>query len=279
MVLRLFDQLWRARRSARERDLVRERDRLTERERLDRKQRQEEKEEADDAALAVLLSDELQRFEQQLRDDLADAITATRLAVAQAEAEEQVALEALQTIEENAIVLADGRRVYFDADGRLFDEKHELFDDPSLVAEARDAIAQRRGASSYEGYRRASESCDAARARKAELAEILDRLDDLQERIDRKDLDPDELAHLREELNELVAELPEPARELYRDLQAAREHDRPTQADSKPIEALSVLSDFERAAARQTEALDHARREPDAVPDRQPVYKSVPPFE
>lgn len=279
MVLRFVERLWRAGRSAPERERQREQERLRQYERLDEKQRQERREESDDIALAVLVSDELQRFEQQLRDDLSDAITAARMAFAQAEAAEQAALEALRAIEADAVVLSDGRRVYFDAEGNLIGEDHRPIIDPGLLAEARALLADRPASSTYEDYRRADEAFERIRARKAALAKTLDRLDDLKQRIDRGDLNADQLIEAREELDRILADMPPAALQLYRELQAAREHDRPDAPEVDRVEAATVQSEFERASAQQSEALERARDSAEPNPDRQPVYKSVPPFE
>ncbi len=279
MVLRFIERLWNRQRSSLWRERKREQDRLAQQQRADDKQRKEQEEDRADTLLAVLLSDEFLRFEQQLRNDLADATTAARLAYAQAEEAERVALDALRLIQDEALVLSDGRGVYFDADGNLFSEDHRRIDDPVLAAEARDALDAQPGASTYEDYSRVADSLDRIRTWKAELAQTLDRLDDLQERIDKGDLTVEELIEAREKLDRLVADLPPEARELYQDLQAARERDRLPGDEAEQADTPTAQSDFERAASRQSEALDRARQQADSTPDRQPVYKRVPPFE
>ncbi len=282
MALRLLHRLWNRNRSSAERKRKRAQEQARRREddREHEKRKNNESDEDFELAVAVLISDEIQRFQQQLQNDLADAIQATRFAYEQAEVAEREAIDILQRVQADAVVLSDSRRVYFRATGELVGEDHQRVTDPSLLDEARDRQWKRPGASTYESYRRASERVDEIGAQKNGLGQVLDRLDDLQQQIDNGDPNPKELIKVREQFDEIVGEMPSSARELYQDLQAAREQETP--ADHQIGEALDaprLQSDFERASSRMTQALN--RRRDFAEPDEnsKPVYKPAPPLE
>ena len=101
-------------------------------------------------------------------------------------------------------------------------------------------------------------------------------MDDLDSRIKDGELSPDELAQARIELDEIVGAMPTDAREVYEELQAAR--DDPSKlsyqaADGVFSDTLPLKSHFEQAASKFAESKADP---PDGDLDRKPVYIPAP---
>ena len=221
MVLKFFHSLWTLGRSGVEREqrLLQERQ---QRERDAEEHRREEDADRDFTVLMVLISEELRQALEEFSRDLHDAITATRQAYELAAAEELKARRALDAVQADALILVDGRRVYFTRDGaRIYGEDRRQITDAGQVAAAR-ALREGRSAASYEDYTAASDAWASAAASTQQLATTLDRLDDLGRRMESGNMTPEDLAEAREELDAILDSLPPEGRAAYAGLQDAR---------------------------------------------------------
>ena len=222
MVFKAFYDIWHRRSSRLEREQKLAQERLRQRQTQEDKERAERQETAD-LVIAVLVSEDYGRFYEELSNDLKDAKAAARMAYERVAAEEQQAAEALARVQENALVLADGRRVYFTADDSvLYGEDLQLVTDAALLNEARRLRRQSPTTSTFEEFDSANQALAQAAEEQQQLADILEKLDELEQRVQGGELNPDELAQARIELDEIVASLPEGAREAYEQLQADR---------------------------------------------------------
>ncbi len=282
MVLRFIERLWNKRLLVTERERKLAADRLQqERVEKEERQRKEAEEARDDFTVAVLLSEELQRFAEQLSRDLAAATQAARLAYEQAAMAEEQAAADLSRVQDNALVLAGGERVYFTQDGAaLYGEDRLRIEEQQKLDEARRLQDEHPAASTYEDFLQADDDFRQAQAQRIQLADTLEKLDELNAAVAGGKLSPDELVKAREELDRIVASLPASAQEAYRQLQAERAE--PDAAGPSTQVSLSgaplARTDFERAAKQLAQNLEH-KEELDPEPDRTPVYKAAPPME
>ena len=164
----------------------------------------EDREEFTRTLETVLISTGLQRAAEELARDVEDAIAATRLAYERALEAEERAREALEEARRNALVLADGRRVYFSGDGKLYGEDGNEITDLALIGEAQQLHRDHPGATSYETITQREREAAEAAARVQKLAEALDKLDDLQRKVAAGIASPEELRRAREELQEIL---------------------------------------------------------------------------
>ena len=185
-----------------------------------------EQDDGDEAAYAAfaLVSAEYQRLAQSIADTISDAKYAATRAYERALQEQTEARLALEDVQASALVLADGRRVYFSEDGtQLFDETDRLIAGEAVLAEARRLRAQSPDASTHEVYVEGRQRVHEAGARVEQLSDILHRLDELDEQVQSGKLTADELKEVRRETQEIIQSLPADARRDFEQIRATRE--------------------------------------------------------
>lgn len=223
----------------------RERDQKTEEEA--RKERNEDQE----FVLVMWTVNDHHRAMAQIAADLADLRQALIGAHADAVLLEAAAREALEEARRHAVVLADGRRVYFTADGSaLYGEDGKRIIDETTIEEAR----QRRSVASttHEEFVERSKIREKATETAKQLAGALAELDQIESELVTGDPDPARLQELRDGTDRIVAALPEDVRERYDRLRAARLSEdglayRPADPAFEP--ATVLVSEFRRAAS------------------------------
>ena len=249
-MIKMLYQIRRKRRSLlEEREQQRAHERLVQG-RAEENQERAEKQETEDLVIAVLISEDLRRFIEELSRDLADARRAVLMAHERSLAAVKQAAAALARIQSQALMLFDGRRVYFSADGSvLYTEDRRRVTDTATLREAHELSKQHPFASRYEQFDAAETILCQAQADEHTLAATLERLDELSERIHGGEQTPEELAAARIELDELIAALPNEARDYYEEFRAGREGAaRAYQAADDVFDAAPALkSHFDRA--------------------------------
>jgi hypothetical protein len=249
---------------------------LDQRQRAKDHERQRDKETEEDRFFLQLVSEQHLQAIQAFSADVSDAIAVTRMAHARAEYQQELAHEGLNTARETALVLSDGRRVYFAADGEnLFGEDRNEINDYGLMQQAQAAQAMTPEATRYEDYIAWSDRVNAATAEVQALGETLDRLDTIQARLGGGDLSGAELERLRDEQQTIVDQLPPDARGEYERLQDARRATAAPTCHALSAEAEAALS-LSIGFADAHDASARSGKEPSA--NRSPVYKSAPDF-
>ncbi|MCW2248062.1 hypothetical protein M2352_003696 [Azospirillum fermentarium] len=155
---------------------------------------------------------------------------ATEIALEKARQNQITAAEALKTIQNQATVLPDGRRVYRDKDGNAYTE-----DGAQIPATDAARIKWAEGSPSWESYQAANEANEQARLSVEEIERFQQRLQATQallskakpeslsqEELERleSDLDRDTPAAVRKERDRLMSERPEPEARAVRDARA-----------------------------------------------------------
>lgn len=271
---------------ARDRKRRREKEQAIISERSDRSRADADKQDSeilDDMTLALwLASDEYRRTVDTLLQDIADARRATLLAYERAVREEQEAREALDRARHNAIILADGRRVYFTQDGRaLYGEDDNQITDETALAEARAKKAARPDATTYEQFQQRREQLRQRRDHSTQLQTCLDRLDHLDERIRSGALTQEELQEAKQEIADIVNALPEKSQTEFQRLQAARESEPTisyTDAGSAFPSAPDAHAHFKEASTATSVPPTPDSPASTPIPDRAPAYVAAPDF-
>lgn len=225
-----------------------------------------------------LASEELQQALKRLLEDIGDIRAAVRLAYERAAAEETASREELERTQAQAIVLPDGRRVYFTREGRaLFGEDLQEITNPAAIAEAEALRAGKPGAPDFETYLDRYEKNNAAAERAMQLADILHRIDDLNTRVSTGRLTPGELAEAQKEAREIISALPADARQNYERIREARQSGEVAYRDAGSAlpSAPDIEAHFSKAGSQQPAQAAGA-----AAPgeDRQPAYRGPQDF-
>ncbi len=244
-------------------------------------QEQEKKEDADSIIDVAVVSDSLRLAYEDLGRDIGDAIRAVRIAYEQALLEQEQARLALEEAQENALVLADGRRVYFKQDGRLFDEDRKEIRAAADVAEAQRLRLANPDATGFEAYSEMADKFTAATARTQHLAETLENLDNLNNRYNTGKITQEEFYQRQQELEEAIKTMPPDVRQKYERMRAAR-HGADSLFYRKGEPALQAAPDMNAQFTRASEAFEEqtleSKDEADVDVDRQPAYRSAPDF-
>jgi hypothetical protein len=134
---------------------------------------------------------------------------------------EDEARKDVDAAKEGAILLKDGRRVYFSADGNsLHDEEGRVISDKDLI---RDARGKRTGSStSIEELKRRQEDLRKAVLERTKLQEALDEMDRIETALGDKELSPQRRKDLEQELERIVEALPDDVKTDYAEIQKAR---------------------------------------------------------
>jgi len=207
-----------------------------------------------------LASEQYRRAVQELSADIGDARAVAREAYGRAFKREQAAEESLEDSRRRAIVLSDGRRVYFTKDGsQLYSEERGEVTDAALLGEAQRLRRGQPDATTYEEYVRRCQDHDEARRQVDELQTTLGKLDELDNRIKGGKLTPEDLAQAQLETKAIVDGLPQDAREAYEQRKSVRE-----QPDAEYRSAATLYTD---AASFRT-AVDASGHFDDAVTAR-----------
>jgi hypothetical protein len=249
--------------------------RLRDQERVRKKEQEEERE----FLWMWLLSAECRRAHQELMANLQDAMIAVRLSHKEALAREQLAQAALLELQGKAIVLPDGRRVYFTRDGtRLYGEDgHEIMDGHNIRA-AFESHREKPDAPSYEEFVEHRNARDRATENTQRLESALHRLHALTEKTETGKLSPQEIKAIQEETQDILNGLPAEARERYERRRQSRTGDAGVsyRAVDPDFESLPVMhADFRQAAsAPPPEKVADVNDKPASAP----AYKAAPPF-
>jgi hypothetical protein len=274
---RLLEDWWEGLKSSRREAIHREQEVALERARYDRdadQKRKREDRDADARFALLTFSQETRRKIQQLFTDIDDASKAAQLGYQRAVRDEEAAQAALDEARRNAIVLPDGRRVYFDANGRLFGEDGGGITDAAELDAARSARDLKPDATTYEDYSKKVRNFDDSNGRVQQIGETLQRLRELNERLEAGTATPDELASARQELDQITQSMSPDMREDYDRLRAARPSG--VSADAAPAAPTVLYSEFTRA----TQAVAAQESQPAVGPDATstPSYKNAPEF-
>jgi hypothetical protein len=252
--------------------------------RVEQRQAFQEKEQDDeDRRQREWLSSEQYRHAMQiLADNIDDARKATTWAREQAAAEQQQAREALARAQRNALVVEDGRRVYFTRDGsRLYGEDDREITNEGTIAQAQRQRSLKPDATSYEDYAEKTKANRLAAEKAAKLRDTATRLDELAKRIKQGNLSPEDLAQARREQQNIVDGLPAEARAAYERLHAARKDDSSLTyraADPAFTSAPALSTDFQQAVAATVTATAKEQGSRPQDDRRVPAYKAAPDY-
>lgn len=242
---------------------------------LDRYEEVGRKDAKESLELALLLAEQHRQIVAELFADISDTRTAVVRAHERAVLAETAAGEALRSARGNAVMLGDGRRVYFTADGsKLFNEEdHEILD-AGAIAEA----TERRvlSATTHEEFiqRRMEKVLAAETTTRFENALVT--LDEIEAKLAKEPLTHDALLELRGEADQVLQSLPADAREEYDRLKAARQGERAIsyRATDPAFESAPILhSEFQKAATATV-----TEETPNPNPQGTPVYRMAPEF-
>lgn len=231
---------------------------------------------------AWLASEEYRRAIEDLSHEIADARRAALRAYEHALRKEEEAREALEEARRNAIVLADGRRVYFTRDGaHLYAEDAARITDRAPIEEARQHRAARPGATTWEEFTERLNERDHAARVSGEIQKAIAELDDLDERIRRGGLSRKEIAQARGELRAAIDSLPPDARKEYQLRQAARNGNRKlTHTDVGPAfeKAPDLNGEFRQAQNLADKSINSPDQSSPGAASRRPLTVTAPDF-
>lgn len=235
------------------------------------------KEAKESRELALLLAERHRQVVAELSADISDTRKAIVSAHERAVVVEAAAVEALRSAQLNSVVLGDGRRLYFTADGaKLYSEQKGEILDAGVIAEATERHFS--SATTYEELANFQTVRQRAAETSRRLQDTLVQLDGIESKLAGERLNSDELKILRHDMDQVLTGLPADAREEYDRLRDGRAGERaPAYMSSDPaFESASLLTSAFRKAVSPTE-------QPQAevtISDKQraPVYRAAPPF-
>lgn len=241
--------------------------------------RKKEQEEEREFLWMWLLSEECRRAHRELMDSLQDAMMAVKLAHKDAQEREQLAQAALLELQGKAIVLPDGRRVYFTRDGtRLYGEDGQEITDGYNILTAFESQREKPDAPRYEDFVERWEAKDQAAQNTRRLETALHRLHELTERAETGKLSPQQIEAILEETQDILNGLPAEARERYERRRQSRNGDAGIsyRAVDPDFESLPVMhADFQQAASAPPQV---KVAEANDKPASAPAYRAAPPF-
>lgn len=216
---------------------------------------EKKQEEEHDERLLITLqsSEECRRAWREFSRTMDDLEASVQRAYGRALEREETAADELGIARERALVLADGRRVYFTQDGRLLygEDRREIADE-RVLGEARCQLASKPDATDYETYTAKDDAFAKTSADAHQLAVTLQRLDDLRDDLKSGELTPERLAEAQREAQDIVAPLPPEVRQEFDRVEAARRGEAPLAyraADPSFAGSPDVAGQFSRAAA------------------------------
>ena len=246
----------------------------------DRQVAEKEKQDNEDDELelrAWWASAEYRTAYQDLCTDMADARKAATHAYEQAVKEEEKTREQFEDARRRALVLADGRRVYFTRDGRrLYGEDDREITNRSAFSEAQGQRSSHPRATTYEDYVAFHDAENQAAAKLLSNRQILERIDALETKVKDGKLTREQLAEAQHEKQDIIDSLTPEARKDYDRLHAARK-------DANSLSYRAVDPSF-ASAPPLTEHFIDARsvaveqQKPTQTPSRAPAYKPAPDY-
>ncbi len=247
---------------------------------LNESSEKKQEEERDERLLTTLeSSEEWRRVWREFSRTIDDLHASVQRAYARALEREQITANELGIVRQRALVLADGRRVYFTEDGRLlYGEDRREITDESVIEEARRQLASKPNATDYQTYTAKDDAFAKASADVHQLGVTLQRLDDLRDDLKSGEVTPQRLADAQRQAQDIIASLPIEARQEFERVEAARHGEEPIAyraAESSFTDSPDVAGQFTRAAAPPS-ARDSEQRDPPAsVPA---PYRAAPQF-
>lgn len=166
-------------------------------EQVQTKEKQEEDDTEDFLTLMVWLDQMSESYRQsyeRLSRTINDAQKAYLLSLDDIQGQKEEAALALEKIRENALVLEDGRRVYFARDGAaLFDDDGQQISDDETIAAAREAQERKPDASTHEEHKTEIDRLREVEDLEREVFEKLRGLEELKIKMEVGDLSQDDL--------------------------------------------------------------------------------------
>jgi hypothetical protein len=231
-----------------------------------------------DELIHLVLMEACRRASEALSQDIESASMATRRAYQQAVRDSEIAREALEKAQRNAIVLANGHAVYFDREGRLFAEDLTQVTNTEQIAEARGLHHVKPHATTFEVYAERHRNHTETDNRVQTLSQILSELDELKEKQRTGQVTTEGVQRRRDELDRILGSMPPDVLAEYDRLRSARTGSVDPayrQVDTAFTALPQLHSEFARAGNALTK---HGEPESNAETKRQPAYKTVPDF-
>jgi hypothetical protein len=240
-----------------------------------------EQDEGDRRLRAWQASEQYRRAIQELSADIADARVVASRAYERALKEQEQTHEALEDARGHALVLADGRHVYFTQDGRrLYGEDDHEIADRADIAEAQSLRREHPDATTHEEFIERRNKRAQADEKVVRLQTTLGRLDALDSEIKNGNLTPEQLAEIRRQKQDVIDAMPSDAREEYDRLQAARKNEQVLSyraVDPAFASAPALSEQFHAAGAPPVQHPAAEESRPQA-PSRAPAYRSAPDY-
>lgn len=250
--------------------LDRERDRLIEANR-------EEAEGTERLMFLSLAAEDQRRIMAQITVDVADARLAIGRVHDAAVLRETSAREALEAARGRAVLLPDGRLVFFTADGSaLYGEDDRQITDSRTIS---DALQQHSPtATTYEEFTGYSAACRHAAEEARRLHDVLEALDGIETRLAKDQLSAAEVQALNDEMKAIINALPAAAREEYDHIRVARDSQlSPAYLPADPaFETAPLLhAEFQKAVSGIGNAAENTTKPDHQLPT---AYIAVPDF-
>jgi hypothetical protein len=274
MIRQLWEALLAAEAFAERKLLQRSRERWMEEHLADQEQCEKKELQHEELSELLIISESLRQTFEQLSHAIDDAIWVARRAYNRAVEDEESARKALEDTQGKAIVLPDGRRVYFGRDGHLYGEDRQEITNADAIDEARRRVGGE-DAPSFESYLEVRKRHDQADELVQHLSHILEELDGLKQLQTTGAVSPEEIQHRRETLTRIVESLPPSARADFEALQKERlERCDPAYVGT----GLTPATDAETSKAASSFLKQDIEAEADATATRKPAYTNIPNF-
>ena len=149
------------------------------------------------------MTEDYRRSYERLARTIQEAEIAYLLALEDIQRQKEEAALQLEDIRANALVLSDGRRVYFTRDGsKLFDDDGQEVTEQNIIEEAREEQERNPNASSHEDNTEAKDNFQTARDKEEEIFKKLQELEELKTRMEKGEMTQGELDAKTQEIME-----------------------------------------------------------------------------
>lgn len=217
-------------------------DTVTQRLSEDKKKEEQQKKEDDERFVMMWLarmSESYRQAYERLSRTINDAQKSYLLVLEDMQREKEDAARALEKIRAKALVLEDGRRVYFTADGsRLFDDDGQEVTDQENIEEARVKQERNPNASTHEDQKVKSERIKHLDELEEQVFEKLREIEELKTRMERRELSQEGLDR---KTQEIIKGIPPEVREVFDRIHAEPEGFLRSPPLPKPVEAILLL--------------------------------------